>query len=188
MRQRRDDRVAVVDREQAVTVMAVATILAVLGLIGFLAATSIAQSATSRSATVSLRKTNLGQILVNSKGHTIYLFAKDRNGKSSCSGDCARFWPPLMSRGKATVGPGLKASLLGTTMRAGGSRQLTYNRHPLYTFSGDMRAGQTTGEGYFVYGAKWYAVSAKGRMVVSAPPKTNSSSSTTTTTPYPSYP
>jgi predicted lipoprotein with Yx(FWY)xxD motif len=187
MRHRRDGQVRVVDRDEAVTVMAVVTILAVLGLIGFLMASSIARSATSRNATVSLRKTALGQILVNSSGHSIYLFAKDKNGKSSCSGDCARFWPPVLSRGKARVGPGLRASLLGTTKRSNGSRQVTYNRHPLYTFAMDKRPGQTTGENFFAYGAKWYAVSAKGRMVVSAPPKTTTSPPTTTTTPYP-YP
>jgi hypothetical protein len=65
---------------------------------------------------------------------------------------------------------------------------VTYNRHPLYTFAMDKRAGQTTGENFFAYGAKWYAVSAKGRMVLSgAPPKTTTSPPTTTTTPYP-YP
>jgi predicted lipoprotein with Yx(FWY)xxD motif len=187
MRHRRDGQVKVVDRDEAVTVIAVVTILAVLGLIGFLMASSIARSATSRSATVSLGKTALGQILVNSRGHTIYLFAKDKNGKSSCSGECARFWPPVLNRGKTTVGPGLKASLLGTTKRSNGSRQVTYNRHPLYTFVMDKRPGQTMGENFFAYGAKWYAVSAKGRMVVSAPPKTTTSPPTTTTTPYP-YP
>jgi predicted lipoprotein with Yx(FWY)xxD motif len=153
-----------------------------LGVIGFLFAGSIARSATSTSATVSLHKTKLGMILVSSSGHTLYLFAKDRNGKSSCSGSCAQFWPPLLSRAKPTAGSGVRASLLGTTKRSNGSLQVTYNRHPLYTFALDKQAGQTHGEGNFAFGAKWYAVSAKGTAIVKAPPATTT---TTTTCAYP---
>jgi predicted lipoprotein with Yx(FWY)xxD motif len=160
----------------------------VLGLIGFLAASSLARSAPGAAATVSLRNTALGPVLVNSRGRTIYLFMKDKNGKSACNGACARFWPPVLSGRKPTVGAGLKASLLGTTMRSNGGRQVTYNRHPLYTYVLDKRAAQTNGEGNSLFGAKWYAVSAKGRAVVKAPATTSTTSTpTTTTTPYP-YP
>lgn len=160
----------------------VLTLTAVLGVSGFLAAGSLAGAASGTNATVSLRKTKLGLILVNSRGHTLYLFAKDRNGKSACSGRCARFWPPLLSRGKPTAGPGVRPSLLGRTRRSNGSLQVTYNRHPLYTYSLDKQAGQTRGEGSFAFGAKWYAVSARGRAVVKAPTTTTSTTSTTTTT------
>jgi predicted lipoprotein with Yx(FWY)xxD motif len=156
----------------------VVTLAVALGVVGFLAAGSVASSATQSSASVSLRKTNLGMILVNPRGHTLYLFAKDRNAKSSCNGSCARFWPPLLSRGKPTAGPGVKASLLSTTKRSNGSLQVTYNRHPLYTYALDKQAGQTKGEGNSLFGAKWWAVSAKGRAVVRTP-----TSTTTTTTP-----
>jgi predicted lipoprotein with Yx(FWY)xxD motif len=154
-----------------------------LGVIGFLFGGSIARSATGTSATVSLHKTKLGMILVSSSGHTLYLFAKDRNGKSSCSGSCAQFWPPLLSRAKPTAGSGVTASLLGTTKRSNGSPQVTYNRHPLYTFALDKQAGQTHGEGNFAFGAKWYAVSAKGTAIVKAPSATTTT--TTTTCAYP---
>jgi predicted lipoprotein with Yx(FWY)xxD motif len=138
----------------AITRIAGMVALAVaLGMIGFLAAGSVARSATQSNATVSLRKTNLGMILVNARGHTLYLFAKDRNAKSACTGSCARFWPPLLSRGKATAGPGVKKSLLGTTRRSNGSLQVTYNKHPLYTYVVDKRAGQTNGEGNSLFGA-----------------------------------
>jgi predicted lipoprotein with Yx(FWY)xxD motif len=158
------------------------TLTAVLGVTGFLAAGSVARSAGGTNATVSLRMTRLGLILVNSRGHTLYLFLKDRNGKSACSGSCARFWPPLLSRGKPTAGRGVKASLLGRTRRSNGSLQVTYNRHPLYTYALDKRAGQTRGQGIFAFGAKWYAVSAKGRAVVRASTTTTTTTSTTTTT------
>ena len=150
---------------------------AVLGVLGFSAAGSIARGAARANATVSLRKTKLGMILVNSSGHSLYLFGKDRNDTSACSASCARFWPPLLSRVKPTTGPGVKPSLLGTTRRSNGSLQATYNKHPLYTFALDKQAGQTNGEGNFAFGAKWYAVSARGTAVV-----------TTTTCAYPPCP
>src|SRR3954471_20598996 len=115
---------------------------------------------------VSTAKTSLGRVLVNSRGHTLYLFAKDRNGKSACSGHCATFWPPLIASGKPGVAAGAKASLIGTIKRADGRRQVTYNHHPLYTFVKDKQKGQTKGEGVNAFGAKWYAVSPAGAKVL----------------------
>src|SRR5919198_246154 len=160
----------------------VLTLTVALGAIGFLAAGSVAGGTTQSSATLSLRKTSLGVILVNARGHTLYLFAKDRNAKSSCNGSCARFWPPLLSRGNPTVGPGVKRSLLGKTKRSDGTLQVTYNKHPLYTYRLDKQAGQTKGEGNSLFGAKWWAVSARGRAVVRAPISRGTTSTTTTTT------
>jgi predicted lipoprotein with Yx(FWY)xxD motif len=166
-------------RESASYIVVMLTLTAMLGIVGFLVAGSIARSATQANGTVSLRKTKLGEILVNSKGHTLYMFAKDKNGKSSCSGSCAKFWPPYLQHGRATAGSGVKASLLGTTRRSNGSMQVTYKKHPLYSFALDKKAGQTNGEGQVAFGGKWYAVSAKGTAVVKAPSPTP----TTTTTP-----
>jgi predicted lipoprotein with Yx(FWY)xxD motif len=182
-KQRRGRGEDVAGRRLTSRMVAVLMLAAALGVTGLLAAGSIAgSSARQSSATVSLRKTSLGSILVSSKGHTLYLFAKDRNGRSACSGTCASYWPPLVSRSKPTAGPGLKASLLGTIKRRSGSLQVTYNRHPLYTFSLDKRAGQTNGEGNLAFGARWYAVSAKGRAILKAPAPTTT---TSTTYPYP---
>src|SRR5881409_1512590 len=133
--------------------VAMMTLMAALGVVGFLAAGPIAFSATRTHGTVSVRKTSLGRILVNSRGHTLYLFGKDRNGKSACAGMCATFWPPLIAAGKPSAGAGTRASLLGTTRRADGRRQVTYNHHPLYTFVKDKRKGQTNGEGLNAFGA-----------------------------------
>jgi predicted lipoprotein with Yx(FWY)xxD motif len=123
-------------------------------------------AAQSSGAIVSTAKTSLGRILVNSSGRTLYLFGKDKNGKSSCSGMCASFWPPLITTGKPRAGTGTKASLLGTTKRADGRVQVTYNHHPLYTFKKDTKKGQTNGEGLSAFGATWYAVSPAGARVV----------------------
>jgi len=171
-------------REAMTHTAIVLTLLAMLGVIGFLAAGSVARSATGTTGSVSLGKTKLGLILVNSKRHTLYMFAKDKNGKSFCNGGCAKFWPPSLQVGKPTAGSGVKASLLGTIRRSNGSRQLTYNKHPLYTFTLDKKAGQTNGEGNLAFGARWYVVSAKGTAVV----KASSPPPTTTTTPYPANP
>jgi predicted lipoprotein with Yx(FWY)xxD motif len=160
----------------------VLTLTAALGVAGFLAAGSIANSATRTNATVVLRKTKLGPILVNARAHTIYLFAKDQKGKSACSASCARFWPPLLTKAKPTAGAGVNAALLGTTKRSSGELQVTYNKHPLYTFLLDKRAGQTNGEANLAFGAKWYAVSAKGAAVIKAPPTLTSTTTTTATT------
>jgi len=171
--------------------MAVIFVLtAVLGVTGFLAASAFAGGAASQAnATLSLRQTNLGQILVSAKGRTLYLFMKDMNGRSACSGTCATYWPPLTNTGKLTVGPGIKRALVGTTKRADGRLQVTYNKHPLYTFALDKSAGQTKGQGSSNFGAKWYAVSAQGRAVLKASTTTTTDTTTTTTNPYPNpYP
>jgi predicted lipoprotein with Yx(FWY)xxD motif len=186
MRHRTGGGGAKVRRGPMTGVAVVLTVTALLGVMGFVAAGSIAGTASTSMtrASVSLHKTKLGLILVNAKGHTLYLFRKDRKDKSACGGSCAKFWPPLLNR-KPTAGPGVKRSLLGTTRRSNGSVQVTYNKHPLYAYSLDKQAGQTKGEGTLAFGAKWYAVSARGTAVVKAPPTTTT---TTTSCAYPPCP
>jgi predicted lipoprotein with Yx(FWY)xxD motif len=153
--------------------------LALLGLLGYLAAAGqLARGATRSHATVSLRTTSLGKVLVTSAGRTLYLFTVDKGRHSSCSGACAKFWPPLVAKAKPTAGPGVRAALLGRTRRADGRLQVTYAGHPLYTFAKDARAGQTAGEGF--EGA-WWAVSASGKAVHEAESGTTTTETTTTT-------
>jgi predicted lipoprotein with Yx(FWY)xxD motif len=121
--------------------------------------------AASDAAKVAAASSPLGRILVDGRGHTLYLFAKDKHGRSSCAGQCAGFWPPLISSGKPRAAAGAKASLLGTTRRADGRLQVTYNHHPLYTFVQDTSKGQTNGEGVNAFGAEWDALSAAGAQV-----------------------
>jgi predicted lipoprotein with Yx(FWY)xxD motif len=134
-----------------------------------LAAGVAAAASTSSSATakVSVANTGLGRILVDARGHTLYLFANDRHGKSTCTGGCAAFWPPLIATGKPLAGSGVKSALLGRTRRVDGRLQVTYNHHPLYTFAKDVRRGDTNGEQLNAFGAEWYALSAAGTKVVS---------------------
>jgi predicted lipoprotein with Yx(FWY)xxD motif len=124
-----------------------------------------ANHAASRGVTVASANSGLGRILVDGRGHTLYLFEKDKRGKSACSGQCAGYWPPLITSGKPRAGAGVRASLLGTTKRSDGRLQVTYNHHPLYTFVKDTKKGQTNGEGLDFFGAEWYALSSAGSKV-----------------------
>ncbi len=189
MRHRTDERATAARLGGTMHLAGMLVLAAVLGITGLLAARALAGGAGS-NATVSLRQTNLGQILVSAKGRTLYLFMKDAHGKSACSGSCAAYWPPLLKTGTLTVGPGVKRALVGTTKRANGRLQVTYDKHPLYTFALDKSVGQTKGQGSSNFGAKWYAVSAKGTAVLKAPTSTTTTDTTTTTTtnPYPPYP
>jgi len=141
-----------------------ATIALGLALIAFVLIHPVSGNAARAASqpTVSTSSTGLGRILVDSRGRTLYLFQKDRNGKSACAGQCATFWPPLITAGKPHVGAGARASLIGTTKRADGRMQVTYNHHPLYTFVKDTKAGQTNGENLSAFGAEWYALSPAG--------------------------
>ena len=142
-----------------------AAALATFAAIIFLLHPAATNAASSSGAVVSTGSSKIGRILVNSRGHTLYMFGKDRGGKSSCAGQCATFWPPLITSSKPRVSAGAKASLLGTVKRADGRMQVTYNHHPLYTFAKDTKKGQTNGEEVSAFGAKWYAVSPAGARV-----------------------
>jgi predicted lipoprotein with Yx(FWY)xxD motif len=135
-------------------------------LVALLAIAVAAASASGTANTrVNVRTTPLGKILVTAQGHALYLFAPDTRGKSTCYGSCATYWPPLLSSGKPTAGTGVKASLLGVTVRKDGKHQVTYNGHPLYTYVGDKAAGKTSGEGLNLSGGLWWVVSPAGKAV-----------------------
>ena len=153
--------------------VAAAAVAATLAVI-FLLLPAETNAARATGATVSTAKTGLGRILVNSSGRTLYLFEKDRKGMSACSGQCASFWPSLMTKGKPRAIGGAKASLLGTTKRPNGRLQVTYNHHPVYKFAEDTKKGQTKGEGMNAFGAMWYALSTAGAKVVKASPPASS--------------
>ena len=127
---------------------------------------SVAASKPSAAATVKIRSTKLGKILVDAKGRTLYLFEKDKHGKSACSGACAANWPPLLTTGKPKAGTGARASKLGTTKRSDGKTQVTYGGHPVYRFILDKnKPGSTKGEGVDAFGAEWYVLGANGRKI-----------------------
>ena len=140
-----------------------------VGLAAVLVAAALMQvglaGASRNGATVHASQSKLGRVLVDGRGHSLYLFGKDKGGRSSCYGTCATYWPPLIASAKPRAGAGTKASLLGWTKRKDGRWQVTYNRHPLYTFFEDTKKGQTNGEGLHDFGAEWDLVSPNGSKV-----------------------
>ena len=117
------------------------------------------------AATVSATSTNLGMILVDGNGRTLYLFEKDQPNQSACAGACVAAWPVDQSSGTPKAGSGATASLLGTIKRSDGSTQVTYDKHPLYYYSGDSQPGQHNGQGINAFGAAWFAVAPAGGAV-----------------------
>ena len=142
--------------------LTVAAMIAALSLTVGLAAASAASVSGRSNPVVAVSSTSLGKVLVDGRGHTLYLFEKDKRGKSACTGQCAVYWPPLIASAKPLARAGAKATLLGTTKRADGRVQVTYNHHPLYTFAKDTRKGQTSGEEVDAFGGEWYAISGLG--------------------------
>jgi predicted lipoprotein with Yx(FWY)xxD motif len=141
-------------------------VLAVAGCGGGGSSASPPTTKDGRPATIGVANENLGNILVNSQGRTLYLFQKDTGKMSECTGACAANWPPVRANSSPTSGSGANAALLGSTTRPDGTRQITYNNHPLYTFVKDTKNGDTNGEGVNAFGGMWYAVSPSGNQVV----------------------
>ena len=140
--------------------MAVLAVAATAGLM--VAGTS---SAAGSRATVNTRHGKLGTFLVGGNGRTLYLFEKDKTSKSTCYGQCAKFWPPLLTSGKAKASGAARGSLLGTTKRRDGKLQVTYKGHPLYFFQQDAKPGDTKGEGLHFFGGGWYVLAPSGKKI-----------------------
>jgi len=112
------------------------------------------------TSTVATADTDLGTILVDGEGRTLYLFMPDAQGASTCLDSCATTWPPLA--GPASAGDGVDQALISTADRPDGAAQVTYNSWPLYHFASDAAAGDTNGQGV---GNIWYVVDASGNAI-----------------------
>jgi predicted lipoprotein with Yx(FWY)xxD motif len=115
------------------------------------------------AATVAVRSTSLGDVLVDAQGRTLYGFVNDTNGTSTCTGACAQNWPPLHVGATWTTGSGVDRAnfhVVGT----GASMQLASAKWPLYTFAGDQRPGDVNGQGV----ERFYAVAPDGSLIKSA--------------------
>lgn len=113
-------------------------------------------------ASVAVADSDLGEILVDGEGATLYVFLNDADGDSNCNDACAETWPPLIADGAPTGDEGVDAEMLGTTERDDGDTQVTYNDQPLYTYSGDSAVGDTEGQGV---GDNWYVVGPDGEPI-----------------------
>jgi len=122
-------------------------------------------SPNAAGAKIDIARSRLGRMLVDTRGRTLYLFEKDRGRSSTCYGACASYWPPVTTTGTPRAGIGVHAALLGTTKRRDRKVEVTYAGHPLYYFVGDMKRGDTNGEGLHQFGAGWDVVSPAGRKI-----------------------
>jgi predicted lipoprotein with Yx(FWY)xxD motif len=161
-----------------VRVYAAVVVLAALGA----TITAAHASAAGSAAQVKVEKTALGPILVDAKNRTLYMFAADKGGKSVCYGSCATYWPPLAASSSHVLGTGVKAALLGTTKRTGGTLQVTYAGHPLYLFVKDTKPGQTSGQGLNASGGLWWVISPTGAVIKKATASAAKTTTSTTTT------
>jgi predicted lipoprotein with Yx(FWY)xxD motif len=130
-----------------------------------------AAGSSSSSASANMIKTGTssgGAFLTDGSGRAMYLFLADGKNKSSCSGACASAWPPVIVTGQPTAASGVNASDLSTITRSDGTKQVTYNGHPLYYYVGDHSPGQTSGQGLNQFGALWYVLGPRGNAVTSS--------------------
>ncbi len=121
----------------------------------------------AQAATVEVRETARGKILVDEAGFTLYMFTADKKHQDHCITveKCTSFWPPVLVTGMPTAGEGVKSKFVSTTTLPGGEKQVTFKKKPLYTYVGDAMPGETDYIGAFEFGGYWYGLTAKGKMV-----------------------
>ena len=117
------------------------------------AANSAAPSSAGGALTLTIAHTSAGDAIAGPNGMTLYVFANDTNGSSTCSGGCATKWPPLVGDGSQVDPAAGISGEFGTTTRDDGTKQVTHNGQPLYYYSGDSAAGDAKGEGV---GGVWH--------------------------------
>jgi predicted lipoprotein with Yx(FWY)xxD motif len=113
---------------------------------------------------VALHSSNYGTILADGRGRALYLFTHDTK-KSRCYGACADAWPPLLTRGAPKAVGKVKQDLLGTVKRSDGTKQVTYNGHPVYYYVTDKAPGEVTCQAVPEYGGTWYVVNRAGKAI-----------------------
>jgi predicted lipoprotein with Yx(FWY)xxD motif len=113
----------------------------------------------------------VGKVLADSGGYVLYMFEPDGKRAVTCTGACAGTWPPVKLPAGAVLaaGPGVKASLLGSDPDPSGGRVITYGGWPLYTYSGDVQPGQTTGQAIDLNGGVWYVLRPSGEPLIPSP-------------------
>jgi predicted lipoprotein with Yx(FWY)xxD motif len=122
-------------------------------------------AAAGEATTIKAAAGDLGEMLVDAEGRTLYLWEADQGSESACDGDCAAAWPPVTATGEPVAGDGVDAAKLGTSKRSDGTLGVTYDGHPLYYFAGDAAAGDVNGQGSDGFGAKWWVVSPAGQAI-----------------------
>ena len=122
----------------------------------------------SGATVITTASTSGGAVLTDGSGRAVYLWVKDTGDASACSGACASAWPPVAATGSVTAAGRASTSDLGTITRSDGTKQVTYDRHPLYYYAGDSAAGMANGQGSDSFGAKWWLVAPSGSDVTAS--------------------
>jgi predicted lipoprotein with Yx(FWY)xxD motif len=122
-------------------------------------ASSAAPPTSASSSALMTATINGTKVVTNSRGLTLYWFVPDTSTTSKCTGSCATYWPPV--KGPATAGAGVTGTL-GTITRSDGTKQATYDGHPLYTYVGDTAPGQAKGNALNLSGGLWYEMTVSG--------------------------
>lgn len=130
------------------------------------------------TVTVKSTDTDLGPVLTDSEGRTLYGFTNDVDAVSTCYGTCAEAWPPVIVPPDWTVGPGIDSGIFSTVIREDGLEQLIAGKFPLYLFSGDAAPGDHNGQGS---GDVWFVVKTDGRLVLDGGDKAAAGSKDVTT-------
>lgn len=126
--------------------------------------TAAADRPARKGTKVVLGDSEFGRMLFNSKKQAIYIFERDEKDKSNCYGECAAAWPPVFTEGRPQGGKGVKSSLLGTTKRRDGRRQVTYAGKPLYYYVNEG-PGEVKCHNVNLNGGFWWAVGADGEQL-----------------------
>jgi len=130
-----------------------------------LIALTLPSQAMAKRASVGTHSSGFGTILTDGKGYALYIFTKDGRGPSACYGSCAKAWPPLLTTGKPKAVGGARQSLLGTTRRRDGRRQVTYRGRPVYYYVGDNGPGVVKCQNVFEFGGTWLILRPNGKVV-----------------------
>ena len=166
----------------ALALVTVAVVVAACGSSSSNSSASASAPASSPNAvSVGTATGSAGTYLVGASGRPVYLWVADAHDKSVCAGACAKFWPPLTTKAAPVAGSGVTAGQLGTIIRAGGAKQVTYNGHPLYYFSEDKTKTSFLGQGNTGFGAKWWLVAPSGTAITKSAANSSSASSSTPT-------
>jgi predicted lipoprotein with Yx(FWY)xxD motif len=130
------------------------------------AASTSTTAASGSGVAIESKHAKLGTILAaGPKKLTVYMFEADKGTTSSCSGACAKVWPPVTTSGAPTAAGGAVSADLGTTKRSDGTEQVTYKGHPLYFYDDDKDAGDAYGQGSKAFGASWYVLKPSGAKI-----------------------
>jgi predicted lipoprotein with Yx(FWY)xxD motif len=133
--------------------------------LALLALAPAAMSRESVAPTLTVKSSSFGRVLFDGRGFVLYAFTRDKNGQSACYGACAKAWPVYYAKATLRAGTGIKRSLIGTTKRRDGRRQITYAGRPLYYYVGDTKAGQIRCQNVVEFGGTWLIVRPSGKLV-----------------------